>query len=169
MRKRHDVFFRGQPHGACRPLIACERGSAGSIGSTGSGGKGAAQKIMKRRGVLIALRAVVISSVALDPPCRTVSMLTALLQSPIASHPSSLIPSPLMASHPEKGSIKKKSRGSGGSRVFFLCEIVGEARYHFPSISFLACSFSFHFHTRKGPTMTPKSACRISYGSLIHA
>ena len=50
-------------------------------------GEGAAQKIMKRRGVLIALRVVVISSVALDPPCRTVSMLTALLQSPLASNP----------------------------------------------------------------------------------
>ena len=57
-------------------------------------GEGAAQKIMKRRGVLIALRAVVISSVALDPPCRTVSMLTALLQSPLASNPS------FLATHP---------------------------------------------------------------------
>ena len=29
----------GLAHGAGRPLIACERGSAGSIGSTGSAGK----------------------------------------------------------------------------------------------------------------------------------
>ena len=37
MRKRHDVFFRGQPHGAYYSLIVCERGGAGSIGSKGSG------------------------------------------------------------------------------------------------------------------------------------
>ena len=43
--------------GTCRSLIACERGSAGSVGSTGSAGKVRRIKIMKRRGVSIALRA----------------------------------------------------------------------------------------------------------------
>ena len=58
--------FRVQVDGfrACRPLIVCERGSAGSVGSTVSAGKVRRKKIMKRRGVLIAFRAVVISSVA---------------------------------------------------------------------------------------------------------
>ena len=32
----------GPAHGACYPLIACERGSSGSIGSKGSKGVGAA-------------------------------------------------------------------------------------------------------------------------------
>ena len=54
----------GLAHGACCPLIVCKRGGAGSTGSEGSEGGGAAQKIMKRRRVLIAFRAVVISSVA---------------------------------------------------------------------------------------------------------
>ena len=48
--------------GVCCPLIVCERGGAGSTGSRGSKGGGA--KIMKRRRILIALRAVVIESVA---------------------------------------------------------------------------------------------------------
>ena len=71
-----------------RAALDClrKRGS-GFYRFRGFRGGGTAQKIMKRRRVLIALRAVVISSVALDPPCRTVSMLTALLQSPLASNP----------------------------------------------------------------------------------
>ena len=47
--------------GECRPLIVCGRGSAGSVGFTGSAGK-VRRKKMKRRRVLIVLRAVVISS-----------------------------------------------------------------------------------------------------------
>ena len=45
------------------PLIPFERGSAGSTGSEGSTGVVRRIIIWKRRGVLIALRAVVISSV----------------------------------------------------------------------------------------------------------
>ena len=48
---------------ACCPLIPFERGSAGSTGSEGSTGVVRRIIIWKRRGVLIALRAVVISSV----------------------------------------------------------------------------------------------------------
>ena len=77
---------RGSPWGVL-PFDCVRKRFSGFYRFYGFSGEGAAQKIMKRRGVLIALRAVVISSVALDPPCRTVSMLTALLQSPLASHP----------------------------------------------------------------------------------
>ena len=42
---------------------------------------------MKRRRILIALRAVVIGSVAEGLPCRAVSMLIALLQSPLVPNP----------------------------------------------------------------------------------
>ena len=57
--------------GACRPLMICERGSAGSIGSTGMVRR---IKIGKCRGVLIALRTAVIESVTLDLSCTPVSI-----------------------------------------------------------------------------------------------
>ena len=57
------VQTSGLAHGACRPLIERKRFS-GFYRFYGFKGVDAAQIIMKRRGVLIALRAVVISSVA---------------------------------------------------------------------------------------------------------
>ena len=36
---REGFRVQGLAHGANRPLIACERGSAGSVGSMGSAGK----------------------------------------------------------------------------------------------------------------------------------
>ena len=67
----------GLAHGAYRLVIACERGGAGSIGSRGSKGfkgVGAAHKNQKRRGVLTALRAAVIESVAEGLSCTAVSI-----------------------------------------------------------------------------------------------
>ena len=73
------------------PLVACKRGSDGSMGSEGSEGVVRRIKTGKRRGILIVLRAIVISSVALALPCRTVSSLIALFQSPFAFNPQSLV------------------------------------------------------------------------------
>ena len=84
--KVQESGVRGSPWGVL-PFDCVRKRFSGFHRFYGFSGEGAAQKIVKRRGVLIALRAVVISSVALVPPCRTVSMLTALLQSPLASHP----------------------------------------------------------------------------------
>ena len=61
----------GLARGACRPLMICERGSAGSIRSVGMVRR---IKIGKCREVLIALRAAVIESVALDLSCTPVSI-----------------------------------------------------------------------------------------------
>ena len=48
---QNRVQGSGLAHRACRPLIACERGSAGSAGSEGSVGVVRRIIIGKRRGV----------------------------------------------------------------------------------------------------------------------
>ena len=63
MRKRHDVFFSWSVPWGVLPFDCVRNRFSGFYRFYGFRGEGAAQKIMKRRGVLIALRAVVISSV----------------------------------------------------------------------------------------------------------
>ena len=75
---------------------------------------GAAQKIMKRRGVLIALRAAVISSVALDLPCRTISVPIALFQSPLVPNPQPLAAT--FISHASEASALARGACRAGAR-----------------------------------------------------
>ena len=86
---------------------------------------GAAQKIMKRRGVLIALRAAVISSVALDLPCRTISVPIALFQSPLAPNPQPQIPSRHL-----HFSFKRSVSVSPRGRTGLVCYETGHTQKH---------------------------------------